>query len=400
MALETPGASPPLSEDPDNETKRLFAELGMRPVINCAGAYTVMGGSQVSPSVRAAMEAANHRFADMQALLDAGGRAVAAMLDAEAAYITSGAAGALTLAVAACLTKDHPDHLERLPDTQGIPNQVVVQRNTRQKYDRCLLIPGARLVEAGDAEGMTAQQLRQVIGPETVAVHYLMPTGAPGTGIGTPPLESVIEVAHERDVPVIVDAAGLTYPVDNLRRYTRMGADLVCYAGKYFDAPQSTGLLVGRKDLVEAASVNGFVGFETSGYHTLGRPMKVDRQEVFGCVAALREWLAMDHEARFATYGERIDVILSAVKGLASVEAYRISQHETPTPMVRDGVRLRLGSPQRAQATVTALRDGEPCIWARVDDRLPDSVNLSVAFLHDGDAELIAARLLECVPPA
>jgi seryl-tRNA(Sec) selenium transferase len=148
---------------------------------------------------------------------------------------------------------------------------------------------------------------------------------------------------------------------------------------------------------VEMASINGYVGFETSGYHTLGRPMKVDRQEIAGCVVALREWLAMDHEARFATYGGRINLILREVKGLPGVEAYRISEHETPTPMVRDGVRLCLDSPQRAEAAVMALREAEPCIWVRVDDLQRDCINLSVAFLQDGDAELIARRLREAL---
>ncbi len=379
----------------DIEAKRLFAQLGVRPLINCMGAYTTMGGSYLSPAVRAAMETANHRFADMPSLLDSSGRLVAEMLDTEAAYITSGAAAALTLAVAACLTKDHRDYLERLPDTSGIPNEIVVQKNTRQKYDRCLIIPGARLVEAGDADGVTPAQLRDAIGPNTIAVHYLAATGAPGTGIGTPPVEAVIEVAHERGVPVIVDAAGLTYPVDNLRKYARLGADLVCYAAKYFDAPQSTGLLVGRKELVDVAAINGYVGFETSGYRTLGRPMKVDRQEIFGCVVALQEWLAMNHEARFAVYAERTDVIMRALSDIEGVEAVRISEKETATPMVRDGVRLRLESHQRAESAVMALREGEPCIWARVDDRLPDSIYLTVAYLHDGDAELIARRLRE-----
>jgi len=379
----------------DPEPERLYRELGARPAINCAGAYTVLGGSQLSPGVRAAMEAANRRFADMQALLEGSGRVVAQLLDAEAAYVTAGAAAALTLATAACLTKDHRDYLERLPDTSGIPNEVVVQKSTRQKYDRCLTIPGAKLVEAGDAHGMTPQQLREAIGPDTAAVHYLAPSGAPTDSPGRPPVEAVIEVAHAAGVPVIVDAAGLTYPIDNLRRFTRLGADLVCYAGKYFDAPQSTGLLAGRGDLVELAAINGFVGFESSGYHTIGRPMKVDRQEIVGCVTALREWLELDHEARFAVYGEHIDILLGALKGLHGVEAYRISERETPTPMLRDGVRLRLESPQHAEAAVQALREGEPAIWTRQDDRLRDSVNLSVAYLQDGDAGLIARRLRE-----
>ncbi len=382
--------SPDALDDPGltDETQRLYEALGARPVINAAGAFTLLGGSELSPTVRAAMDAANYRYADMQSLLSSSGRLVAEMLGAEAAYVTAGAAAALALSVGACLTRNHRDYVERLPDTQGIPNEVIVQKSSRQKYDRCLTVPGARIVEAGDASGLTPQQLDEAIGPNTVAVHYL----APGTAPGTPPIETVIEVAHAHDVPVIVDAAGQTYPVDNLRRYARLGADLVCYAGKYFDAPQSTGLIIGRSDLVEMAALNGFVGFETSGLHSFGRPMKVDRQEIFGCVVALREWLTMDHEARFQRYGERIDVLLAALRGLPGVEAYRISEHETPHPTIRDGVRVVLNSAPRAAEVVEALKQGEPCIWTRNDG---SAINVSVAYLHDGDVEVVARRLRE-----
>lgn len=385
-----PSLTPETLDDADLslETQRLYAELGARPVINAAGAFTLLGGSELSPAVRAAMDAANYRYADMQALLASSGRVIAEMLGAEAAYVTSGAAASLALSVAACMTRNHRDYLERLPDTQGIPNEVLVQRSSRQKYDRCLTVPGARIVEVGDAAGLTPSQLADAIGPNSAAVHYL----APGTAPGTPPLEAVIEVAHARGLPVVVDAAGQTYPVDNLRRYARLGADLVCYAGKYFDAPQSTGLIAGRADLVELAALNGFVGFETSGTYTFGRPMKVDRQEIVGCVVALRDWLSMDHEARFLRYGERIDVLLAALRGLPGVDAYRISQRETPHPTIRDGVRVLLDGAASAEKAVEALKQGEPCIWTRADGR---ALNVSVAYLHDADVEVVARRLRE-----
>ncbi len=385
-----PSHSPEALDDSDlsSATQRLYEALGVRPVINAAGAFTLLGGSELSPTVRAAMDAANYRYADMQSLLESSGRLVAEMLGAEAAYVTAGAAASLALSVAACLTRNHREYVERLPETRGIPNEVLVQKSSRQKYDRCLTVPGARIVETGDAAGLTPRQLDEAIGPNTIAVHYL----APGTALGTPPVEAVIEVAHAHDVPVIVDAAGQTYPVDNLRRYARLGADLVCYAGKYFDAPQSTGLIVGRADLVEVAALNGFVGFETGGLYSFGRPMKVDRQEIFGCVIALREWLAMDHEARFQRYGKRIDVLLAALRALPGVDAYRISSRETPHPTIRDGVRIVLGSAASAARVVEALKQGEPCIWTRSDG---STINVSVAYLHDADVEVVARRLRE-----
>jgi L-seryl-tRNA(Ser) seleniumtransferase len=375
--------------DTELDVEALYASLGARPVINAAGALTILGGSTLSPGVRAAMELANTRFADMQSLLESSGRVIAELLDADAAYVTAGAAASLALSVAACLTLDHRDYLERLPHTEGIPNEVLVQRNSRQKYDHVLTVPGAHIVEVGDENGVTAAQLRDGIGPRTAAVHYFAQSTAPGT----PSVETVVEVAHAAGKPVVVDAAGLTYPIDNLRRFARAGADLVCYAGKYFDAPHSTGLIVGRRDLVDVAAVNGFVGFETSGTLTIGRPMKVDRQEIFATVVALREWLEMDHESRFARYGERIDVILDALRGLPGVRAVRISESETPPPTVRDGVRIELeGASLSASDLESRLREGEPSIWVRTFGSV---ISLSVAYLNDGDEELIARRLRE-----
>ena len=372
------------------DTDALYASLGARPVINAAGALTVLGGSRLSPGVRAAMDAANHSYADMKSLLESSGRLIAEMLDAEAAYVTSGAAASLTLSMAACMTLEHPEYLERLPHSGGIPNQVPVQQNSRQKYDECLRIAGAHIVEAGDPNGLTMEQLAAAIGPETAAVHYFAQSTAPGT----PPIEAVVETAHAAGKPVIVDAAGLTYPLDNLRRFARAGADLVCYAAKYFDGPHSTGMIVGRRDLVDCAAVNGFVGFETSGAYTIGRPMKVDRQEIFACVVALREWLAMDHEARLSRYAADVDTILDTLRDVPGIEAYRISEHETPSASTREGVRIVLGAgaTTTAQALFEALRDGEPSIWVRT---YANQVQVAVGFLADGEAEIVARRLGE-----
>jgi L-seryl-tRNA(Ser) seleniumtransferase len=376
------------TDDALTDTHALYASLGARPVINAAGALTILGGSRLSPAVRAAMEAANHSFADMKSLLESSGAIVAGMLDAEAAYITSGAAASLTLSMAACLTRDHPDYLERLPDTDGIPNEVLVQRNSRQRYDECLRFAGARIIDVGDENGLTMPQLAEAMGPNTAAVHYF----AQSTSPGTPAIEDVVQTAHADGKPVIVDAAGLTYPLDNLRRFARAGADLVCYAAKYFDGPHSTGLIVGRKELVDMAALNGFIGFETSGTYTLGRPMKVDRQEIFACVVALREWLAMDHEARYSRYAADAEVVLGALKGIAGVDAKLLSQAGAPVASLREGVAVQLAN-RSATAVFEALRDGDPSIWVRTASGRDDFFTVSVGFLDGGDAELIAHRL-------
>jgi seryl-tRNA(Sec) selenium transferase len=173
-----------------------------------------------------------------------------------------------------------------------------------------------------------------------------------------------------------------------------MGADLVVYAAKYFDAPHSTGLLAGRRDLIDVALTNSFVGFESSGYLTMGRAMKVDRQEIAATVVALREWLAMDHEARFSLYAERIEVLLSELGRVDGADIYRISERETPAPVQRDGVRIDFDDEARSIAVETALRDGDPCIWVK---REGATILVSVAFFGDDDLPLVTRRLREAL---
>jgi L-seryl-tRNA(Ser) seleniumtransferase len=369
----------------------LYARLGTRPVINAAGAYTVLGGSQLSPSVRRAMEEANRYFADMKTLLHTSGEIIAGLLDAEAALVTSGAAAALTLGAAAVLTKDHPERFELLPHTDGFPHEILTQRLTRQKYDRCVEFSGARLVEYGSASATSLAELQAAITDQTAALHYFVP---PDGLEGLLPLETVIEVAHARGLPVIVDAAGHTYPLDEMRRYTRAGADLVTYANKYFDGPHSTGTLVGRRDLIDLALTNSFVGFETSGYLTVGRPMKVDRQEIFASVVALQEWLAMDHESRLIRYGERCDLVLRELSGIDGIDAYRISEREAPLPVVREGVKIGMPSAAAAEALVMRLREGDPCIWTRSEEA---TIILSVGFCNDDEFALVVRHLKEAL---
>jgi L-seryl-tRNA(Ser) seleniumtransferase len=380
------------------ESDNVYSELGVRPVINAAGAYTVLGGSMLSPSVRAAMEEANRSFVEMRALVEASGRIIAELLDAEAALVTSGGAGALALSAAACLTGTDIEKVSRLPDTTGMKNEILIQAGNHTRYESCVTVPGSRLVEVGRPEATTPDELIAAIGPNTAALHYL----AYGEGPACLSLAETIKIGHEKGVPIIVDAAGQTYPVDNLRKYARMGADLVCYAGKYFDAPHSTGLITGRVDLVEAAAMNSFIGFETLHVAAIGRPMKVDRQEIVGVVAALREWLAMDHEQRFQRYASRVELLLNAVGERPGVEASRISQLDPALeglnyPVVREGIRILIDpavAGVSAEAVCRSLKDGTPSIWTVAAD---DVLLLSVAFFADGDEEIVAQRLQEAL---
>src|SRR5215218_5631166 len=151
-------------------TGTIFEHLGLPPVINASGIYTDLGGSRLSPSIWTAMAESNDSFVDMVQLLDRTGETIAGMLGVEAARITPGASAAIALGIGACLTRDDREKIERLPETSGMPNEVILQRGHRYKYDRCALLPGARTVEVGSEAGTRREEIEQAIGPSTAAL--------------------------------------------------------------------------------------------------------------------------------------------------------------------------------------------------------------------------------------
>ena len=219
------------------EARALYADMGATPVINALGPRTLLGGSSPHPDIIAAMELAGRYYVDMDAFLASTGRIVADLLGAEAALITPGCAAALVLGTAACITGSDPEKMARLPDTTGMPNQVVIQKAQRYKYDRMVRLPGVTLVEAGTEQGTTADELAAAIGPQTAALLY----PAIDNEAALVPLDAAIDIAHARDVPVFVDAAFRVYPLDGLTQYIAAGADLVGYGAKYVGAHQLFG---------------------------------------------------------------------------------------------------------------------------------------------------------------
>ncbi|MFH1487232.1 MAG: hypothetical protein ABIH46_14265, partial [Chloroflexota bacterium] len=209
----------------------IYRGLGVTPVINAAGNLTRLGGSILAPSVLKTMEEANEAYVDMDELFVATGKVIAELLETEAAFVTSGCAAAMALGTAACITGNDIARMERIPDTAGMKNEVVVQGKTRYKYDRCPTTVGAKLVVAGDDNGTSREQLAERLGPNAACVlHLALTEGTPGTLS----LDTVIEVSHSKGVPVLVDAAGEVYPLDYFKSFYKRGADLVCFGAKYF----------------------------------------------------------------------------------------------------------------------------------------------------------------------
>jgi len=364
-------------------------------VINASGfQLTMLGGQILSPRVTAAMEQANAHFVDMKALLRCAGEAVAGLVGAEAAYVTTGCCSAMALSAAACMAGTDPSLAAQLPDTRGMPDEILIQATQRYKYERCVTVSGARLVEVGDASGVSAAQLEAAISERTAAILAVASRPA-----GSLPLEEVLAIAKRRGVPIILDAAGQVYPPERLQQFPAMGVDITTHSAKYFGGPNSTGFLCGRRDLVEAAAYHGFISFEYGPPFTIGRPMKLDRQEIVALVEALREWLTMDHRARFAAYAERAERLRRCLDDIPGVAAALDGDPVTGVRVTLD--EAAIGAP--LAEIVRELHEGEPSVWLHYDDAAyvraqpGGTMRFSVMTLVEGDAERLAARLREVV---
>jgi len=365
---------------------QLYRDLGCKPVINAAGNQTILGGSRVSPSVQEAMIAANRHYVEMRELFVQTGETIADLVGSEAAFVTPGCGAALALSAAACMSVGDPAKMEQLPDTKGISNDFLFQARQHYHYERCLTIFGGSIVMVGDDKGTSRDQLEAAIGEATAAIHFFA-SGDEDPSILD--LGDVVSIADKHNIPVIVDAAYQIYPLDRFKYYTQSGASLIGFGAKYFGACNSTGILAGKTDLVEAAFMHSFIGFETGDYETVGRPLKLDRQEIVAVTVALKEWLALDHEARISEHWIKADRIIEALSGIPNIEVERHVEDNS----LSNGVTLTLREDalgKTAAGVVDALKEGDPGIWTRSTQ---SRIRIAVAHLIEDEVEIVIERL-------
>ena len=278
----------------------MYENLGVKRVINALGTATVLGGSVIANKVADAMMEANDSFVEMWELHEKAGAAIAKICGAEAGWVTSGAHAALVLSAAACITGKDEKKTRKLPNTEGMKNEIIIQACQRYFHDRAMETPGGKLVVVGNEEGCNPESVESAINEKTAAILYNVYKLE-----GAVSEEEVIKIGTRHGIPTIIDAAYDCYPLELLRKHITMGADLVCYSGKYFGGPNSTGFVVGRKDLIESVALHSFVSRAT--VCPMGRGYKLDRQEIIGLVVALQNWMSMDHEKRIEKTTTRFD---------------------------------------------------------------------------------------------
>ncbi len=363
----------------------IYDELGVKQIINAHATLTRLGGSIMPPEVVAAMQDAARWFIDLDELQMRVGAKLADLTHNEAAYVATGAAAGIVLAVAACVTRGEREQIARLPDTSSMKNEALVFKSHRNGYDHAIRNVGLKIVEVGDGATCAPADLEAAINARSAVFVWFQ--GAM-TGRGDLPLAQVIDLCAARGVPVIVDAAAQLPPVENLWRFTQMGAACAIFSGgKDLRGPQASGLVVGQKWLIEAMRP---IGNPNAG---IGRPMKVGKEEMAGLLAAVRRYLSLDHEARRRRDEQVVAGWCQALNRLAGVRAQRSFPNEAGQPLPRCEVILEDGARLTRDALMAALMAGTPAISvAAAGER---GIFLNPMTLSDAEVDLVTARLVE-----
>ena len=364
------------------ESTSIIQRLGIRPLIAAGGPNTKHSGTKPRPEVIQAMIEMSETFVQMDELLIAAGQEIADMIGVPAATVTSGASGGLVLQSAAAIAKDDPDAISQLPITDGLPNELIIQRGHRFDYDHLYLVPGARFIEVGTQESCTRKEISDAVGPNTAGIVHLIAGPLSET---TVLLEETVDIAHSHGLPLLVDAASALPPRSNLTKFVDMGADLVSFSGgKAVRGLQSTGMLLGDPRWVEYARLNN------APNATVARAQKVSKEEVAGLLAALDAFLGEDEELEAARYRQDMQVIVDQVAEVPGVTA---SVKHEPDYYIPHAV-IEFGKSWTGPGSMEigqALLAGEPRIYLRHGYPWFNGIAVDPLNIQPGELEVVAS---------
>src|SRR6476469_2895526 len=374
--------------------QNVYTRLGVKTVINCRGTWTYLSGSLEFPEVRQAQVEAAQHFVNMLELQRGVGRRLAELTGAESGMVTSGAAGAMAAATAACMAGTDDHHVWQLPDTTGLKHEVIMVGG-RSAFDSAIRLTGAKLVLV-----FSPEELANAVNEHTAMIYT--------TDLGEK-LQRVISVAKDRKVPMLLDDAAGIPPADNAKLYARMKIDLYCFSGgKGLSGPQCSGLLLGRKDLIEAALMNC-----SPREGAVCRPMKVGKEEVIGCLTAIETWLKLDETKIYAEWNGRVSRIRKLVDTVPGVKTdiyvpedgnryptLKVSWDQDAWKFTIDDCvqQLRASNPvievlgADNPSLVKAVSEGNPKPTAK-ERKAPDHIELVSMTIKPGEEIVVGQRL-------
>ena len=376
-----------------------YSKLNVRPFINAAGTYTILTASTMPPQVRAAVNRASLTPVGLIELQKAAGEYLAGKLRCQAALVSDGAASAVTLATAACITLGRERAILNVPnDMSDLPNEVLIQRAHRYEYDHAIRCCGVKMVEVE-----TLEDYDRAFTPRTAMAHFFNAAQE-----GQISREDWIRIAHKHGVPASNDAAADVPPISRLWEYTQMGFDLVEFSGgKGMRGPQNSGLLLGRKDLIEAARLNN-----NPYSDTVGRGMKVSKEQIIGMVAAVDWFLSQDEARMRADFQKRAELIAAAVEKIPTVKTQifipPVANNVPHLLITYDMNRLKL----TAREVQRELLQGTPSIALNPSTGSdkgglmkgltigPNGIVVGVWMMEPGEDAIVARRLHEVLSKA
>ncbi|MCI0662736.1 MAG: PLP-dependent transferase [Acidobacteria bacterium] len=371
---------------PTRASRDYFKELGVRPFINAAGTYTTLTASLMWPEVIEAVNYASKTFVPLNDLHDAVGKRLAELIGCESVMVTSGAAAALTVGTAACLTGKNHEFIKRIPDLTGMKSEVIIQKSHRYGYDHAVRNCGIKMIEVE-----TTEELEKAINDQTAMMLFFNDADPKGKI----KIDEFIALGKKHKVPTFNDAAADVPPTEHLSKYTKMGFDLVTFSGgKGMRGPQSAGLLLGTRELIEAARMNC-----SPNSDSIGRGMKVNKEEMLGMMVAVEMYLKRDAAAEWKEWERRAVLINKSVaKNAAITTEIYIPQIANHVPHIRikwEKAKLNL----TADDVRKQMREGKPSIeivpGSSPEKEEKQEIAIGVWQMQPGEAEIVAKRLSE-----
>ena len=361
----------------DSLKKDYFKELGIRTFINAAGTYTSMTGSLMPKEVIDAISYGSLEYVNLDELQDKVGERIAQLLNCEYATVSSGCFGAMSIAMAGVMSGKDPKKIKQLPNVTGLKHEVILQESHSIGYSQALTNVGAKLIKV-----KTSEELEKAINEKTAMLWFLNAN----TDNGEIKWEEFVSLGKKHNIPTFIDCAADVPPVENLFKFTRMGFDMVAFSGgKGLRGPQSAGLLLGKRNYIEAARLHTPPRGET-----IGRGMKVNKEEVLGMLAALELYLARDHKAEWKMWEEQINLISNSAKSIDGVQTIiHVPPHANHVPSLKirwDENKVKI-TPNKVREK---LRNGTPSIET-VGNK--NEIGITTWMMVPGQEKIVAKKI-------